>query len=193
MKLPISSTLSANPSWRRRLLTALCTVAVLAATAGVALAAAPSTGHAGAATIQPRSINAGELYSLSVPGVTGEGTRGTGNIEVDSWSWGVSRTALTGTGVSAAAKSAPLVIVRQIDKASPGLYRQCVVGTIDKTVTLYVQPITASGDVLSIQLNNAHVTNVSWNGAGGGDRPTESVTFVYTASKITYSTPIIIG
>lgn len=69
----------------------------------------------------------------------------------------------------------PFVIVREVDKASPLLMKACASGEHLKEVDI---DDVSNGKTVHYVLSDVVISSV--NKAGGGDRPTESVTFNYT-------------
>lgn len=127
---------------------------------------------------------------LKVDGVNGEATdvNHKDEIEVVSWSWGVSQVVgapSPGGGSPGKAHVSDLAIVKHVDKASPNLLRHCLKGTHFPTVVL-AQRKSGAGNVnfLTITLNEVFVTSVS--DASDGGKPTESVSFAFAKVAYTY-------
>ncbi len=139
-----------------------------------------------------------------------------GWIDVLSFSWGVSQPAFkmaigvgAGTG-SARAAFKPLTIIKQVDKASPLLFRQSANGRRIPSATLEVV-LRLEGDraghvLYAYKFEEILVTSVSVSGetsddtgaatdrpsasattGGGDDRPLESVTLNYSRMQVTYT------
>lgn len=137
------------------------------------LAALPSP--AGAAVTVERS-------TLTIPGYPK-------TIDLLSWSFGVSSTSSTG-GSTGQPRYGDLVVKKSWDQSSPllltnlttakGLGQVTLVGAATTTNPLG-KPIT---QYLTWTFTNTYVTSIQWG--GGGDRPSESVAFSYTAVTLTY-------
>lgn len=137
---------------------------------------------------------------LKLDGVTGESQKSghKGEIEITSFSWGVSNPTTAGhTGGLAAGKSAhaDFSIVKVTDKSSPTLFLNCCMGKHFDKMTLGVQKSTGNntGEVyLQMDFKNVYVTSLSWAGTGGAggaasaDTPHETVSFSYEEVKLSY-------
>jgi type VI secretion system secreted protein Hcp len=167
-------------SVKSRILIAVTVSTLALGTVGAVAAASAAKRHA---------LNSNEIYSMSATGLTGEGTAGTGSIEINSFQWGVSRGSTTAaTGASAGkAHLNDLTVTREIDAASPTFFSDCYSGKHFTEVDLFIQSAGEGigGDSLTIKLIHAVVTSVTWNG-GAGDTPVENVTFGFQADQIIY-------
>jgi type VI secretion system Hcp family effector len=77
----------------------------------------------------------------------------------------------------------PFVIMKEVDKASPKLYEACAHGEhFPEVVIMLNEP---GGRWVHYKLTDAIITSI--NKSGGGDNPTESVTFTYQQIEWTYS------
>jgi type VI secretion system secreted protein Hcp len=127
---------------------------------------------------------------LFVDGVTGPSTSKTGAIDILSFSWGVSNTAVYGAGASGKEAKAGradfqnLTIMKVLDKTTPLLADHCASGDILKKVyILYDKPVgDKQDDYFRIYLEDALVTSVSLSGSN--ENPTESISFAF--QKIEY-------
>lgn len=127
---------------------------------------------------------------LKIAGVDGEATQKDhkGEIELYSWSWGVSNQAFTGGGGSGKGKAQPsdLTIVKRMDKASPTIAKHCATG---KHFTDAVLTAAKSGDgqkdFLKVTLKEVFITNYQVSGSSGADL-TESVTMSFGDIEIGY-------
>jgi type VI protein secretion system component Hcp len=80
-----------------------------------------------------------------------------------------------------------IVVTEALDKASPLLWNKCVSGTHFVTVTLYRDPASSSsgapwGDAMTVIMSNVRISRISIN--SGGDRPTESMSFLFAKIKV---------
>jgi len=175
-----------NQSHRGQILGVVAIVATLVV--GLILvqgAAAPRSASA-APRVAPRVLMPGEIITMDVPGINGDHTRGTGTIEVDSFTWGALFTGPTGSGAGhPSGKTENLVVLRQVDKASPLFFKDCITGLMFKAVTVYVEPGGTGGDAMTIKLGVAHIISTHW--VVGSSPPQETVTFGFRTESITYS------
>jgi len=132
---------------------------------------------------------------LKLAGVTGESQKQghTGEIELNSFSWGASNPTTVGKGSGMAAGKvafSDFSIMKVTDKSSPTLFLNCSSGNHFTTGTVAIQKATggATGETyLQYDFTNVFVTSIQWSGStGGDDTPTESVSFAYEQVQITY-------
>lgn len=155
-----------------------------------------STMVASAGTLRSSALVAGGTTSLLVPGITGSGTpKGPGYIDVLSWSWGInnigSQSSSAGAGRTGKVHVHDISITKVIDQTSPLFWKNCAAGSHYKEVVLYMDPAPSSvgapsGDSMVLTLENVLISGVSLS--GGGDRPTESVSFTFSKIKVDYFT-----
>jgi type VI secretion system secreted protein Hcp len=104
-----------------------------------------------------------------------------GEVEVLSWSWGVSRPASPTPGSGASTGKASFhdfVITHHIDKSSPLLLRACATGEHIKEATITVRKAgKAQQEYLTVKMSDVLVSNVSQGGAEGGTSETVSLVF----------------
>src|SRR5437762_4191097 len=103
-------------------------------------------------------------------------------IEVLSFSWGVTNAGVVSPGGGAGAGKATfqdLSIVHQIDKASPLLLKACATGTHIKDATItHRKAGKGQQEYLIVKLNDVIITGVTHGGASG--QPfSESVTMAF--------------
>ena len=156
------------PKGRRR------TRSLVVAGAITALVSVALAGGAGASSMTAHALGAGDVYSMSIPGITGTGaTGGPGDIAIQSWSFGTSRSAtISPDGRQfrpGHAKAGTIIITRKIDAASPSLYGAITTGKFFPTVTLYVTPPASApgafgGDSATIVFSDVVVTGENWSG-----------------------------
>lgn len=110
-----------------------------------------------------------------------------GEIEVLSWSWGVSQTgtmAFGSGGGSGKAAFQDIHFTHHVDKASPTLAKACATGEHIKDAVLTVRKAgKGQQEFLFLKLSDVIITGVQQSGAGG-DAPSESVSIAF--SKITF-------
>ena len=112
-----------------------------------------------------------------------------GEIEVLSFSWGVSNSAsITGTGGGAGkATFHDIVFTHGIDKASPSLLRACATGQHIKEATItHRKAGKGQQEFLVIKLNDVIVTSVALNDASGGTS-SENVGLAFAQVDFAYS------
>jgi len=117
-------------------------------------------------------------------------------VEVLSWSWGVSRADGPGSGSGASSGKASFndfVITHHIDKASPLLLRACATGEHIKEATITVRKAgsKAQQEYLIVKMSDVVVSNVS---QGGADLATsEAVSLVFSKVEYQYKAQKIDG
>lgn len=129
---------------------------------------------------------------LYIDGVAGPSTSKPNFIDVLSFSWGVSQTAVYGAGASGKESKAGradfsnLTIMKVLDKTTPLLADHCASGDILKEVYIvYDKPVgTAQEDYFRIYLKDALITSVQLSGSN--ENPTESVSFAFQGVEIAY-------
>jgi type VI secretion system secreted protein Hcp len=130
---------------------------------------------------------------LYVDGVEGPSTSKPGHIDVLSFSWGVSQTAVYGAGASGKeakagrANFSDLSIMKVLDKTTPLLCDHCATGDILKKVyLLYDKPVgDKQAPYFRIWIKDALITSVQLSGSS--ENPTESVTFAFQGVEIAYA------
>jgi type VI secretion system secreted protein Hcp len=129
---------------------------------------------------------------LYVDGITGPSTSMTGAIDVLSFSWGVSQTAVYGAGASGKEAKAGradfsnLSIMKVLDKTTPLLCDHCASGNIlAKVYILYDKPVgDAQAPYFRIYVKDALITSVQLSGSN--ENPTESVSFAFQGVEVGY-------
>jgi len=130
---------------------------------------------------------------LIIDGVSGPSTSKTNAIDVLSFSWGVSQTAVYGAGASGKEAKAGradfsnLTVMKVLDKTSPLLSDHCATGDILKKVELiYDKPVKdEQQDYFKIELTDALITSVQLSGSN--ENPTESVSFAFQKVAVSYN------
>src|SRR5579871_2690378 len=129
---------------------------------------------------------------LYVDGVEGPSTSKTGHIDILSFSWGVSQTAVYGAGASGKEAKAGradftnLTIMKVLDKTSPLLMDHCASGNIlPKVYIVYDKPVgDKQADYFRIYLQDALITSQQLSGSN--ENPSESVSFAFQAVEVAY-------
>jgi len=113
-------------------------------------------------------------------------------MDVLSWSWGMSQTGGTHTGSGAGAGNvqvSDLSITKWIDKSSPNLMQSCAMGTTLDEGLLTVRKAGGKSPVeyLKITMSEVIVTHVQTGGSQGEDKLTENVTLNFKKVKVEYT------
>jgi len=134
-----------------------------------------------------------ESWFLKIDGIQGESVDKVhkGEIDVESWSWGVVNEGSPGTGSGGGAGRASFEdfhFVTRISKASPQLFLSCATGVHHKDATLSGRRggDKTSGDFLKYKLSDVQVTSVQHAG-GGSDLPIEQLSLSYGRFEITFT------
>jgi type VI secretion system secreted protein Hcp len=130
---------------------------------------------------------------LMIDGRPGPSTSKEKAIDILSFSFGASQTAVIGVGSSGGearsgrANLADISIMKVVDKTSPLLFDDCVTGNYLKTVDIiYDKPMgDDQQDYYKIHLENALITSIQHSGSS--ENPVESVSFAYSKIKVSYN------
>jgi len=110
-------------------------------------------------------------------------------IEVLSWSWGVSQTGTMAFGSGGGAGKAAfqdIHFTHHVDKASPTLAKACATGEHIKDALLTVRKAgKGQQEFYIIKLSDVIVTSVQQSGAGG-DAPSENVSINFSKIVVDY-------
>jgi type VI secretion system secreted protein Hcp len=130
---------------------------------------------------------------LVIDGRPGPSTSKSGAIDILSFSFGASQTAVIGAGSSGGEARAgranvqDLTIMKVLDKVSPLLFDDCVTGNYLKKVdVIYDKPMGDSQeDYFKIHLEDALITSIQLSGSS--ENPVESVSFAFSKIKVSYN------
>src|SRR5713101_4485846 len=119
-----------------------------------------------------------------------QGDKPQGEIEIDSFHWGVTQTATLAAGGGGGASKPQFQdfhFVSQVSKASPKLFLRCADGEHIKEATLTCRK--AGGDqqplaFLVVKMNDVLVS--SFQQSGNGDFPTESISLNFAKVDFTF-------
>jgi type VI secretion system secreted protein Hcp len=133
-----------------------------------------------------------ERWFLKLDGISGESTNSThkGEIDVDSWSWGLSNTGSSGGGGGGGAGKVSFQdfhFVSRISKASPALFLACASGSHIKQAQLSGVRNSGKGkgtDFLTYKFRDVLVTSLLQGDSEGGP-PTEQYSLNF--SKVEWS------
>jgi type VI secretion system secreted protein Hcp len=134
---------------------------------------------------------AGAIFAR-IAGIKGESVDAKHKDEIDvlSWSWGVSQSGSMphgGGGGSGKATFADFVFSHHIDKASPLLMKACATGQhiVDATITQR-RAGTAQLEFLLITMTDVLVVSVSNGGSVEGEATTETVALAFAKVDVEY-------
>jgi type VI secretion system secreted protein Hcp len=130
---------------------------------------------------------------LMIDGRPGPSTSKTDAIDILSFSFGASQTAVIGVGSSGGEARAgranlqDITIMKVVDKVSPLLFDDCVTGNYLATVDIiYDKPMgDDQQDYYKIHMEDALITSVQHSGSS--ENPVESVSFAYSKIKVSYN------
>jgi type VI secretion system secreted protein Hcp len=130
---------------------------------------------------------------LVIDSIPGPSTSRTNAIDILSFSFGASNSAVLGAGSSGGearagrANFSDITIMKVLDKTSPLLFDSCVNGTfLEKVELLYDKPVGGTPtDYFTILLDNALISSVQLSGSS--ENPVESVSFAFSKVKVSYN------
>lgn len=127
---------------------------------------------------------------IKFDGVDGEATHADhkGEIEILSWTWGVSNRSQIAGGGSGKGKAEPgnFHFMHNYDKASPILAKKCAQGVHFPTVTMTARKSgEGQKDFLKVTLKEVFITSAQPSGSSGGDI-VESVEMSYASIDFSY-------
>ena len=113
-----------------------------------------------------------------------------GEIDILSWSWGMSQSGTTHTGPGGGAGKVnvqDLSFVHYVDKSSANLMKMCCNGKHFEEATLVVRKAGEMPlEYLIVTMKGGLISSVSTGGSGGEDRITENVTLNFSEFKTEY-------
>lgn len=130
---------------------------------------------------------------IKVEGVDGEATaKGfEKQIQIFSFSWGVSNPSTIGMGGGGGSGKASLSsfnVMKSTDKASPSLFVACATGKHFPKITCTLRKSGGKPiDYLVYDFEECFIDSLQWSGSSGGDdRPTESLSIAFGKVTISY-------
>jgi type VI secretion system secreted protein Hcp len=128
-----------------------------------------------------------------VDGVPGPSTSLSNAIDILSFSFGASNSAVFGAGASGGesragrANLSEVSIMKVLDKTSPTMFGNCVTGDYINSVDIqYFKPMGSKQDVyFKIHMEKVVITSVQLSGSN--ENPTESVSFAFAKVKVSYN------
>lgn len=132
---------------------------------------------------------------LKLDGITGESEKkgAEGWIEIFSFSNGAANHSSVASGTGSGAGKvdlSSLSLSKQLDKSSPFLFLDCCKGTHIATGQLIVREATGAETTqvyFQYDLTEVFIDSISWGGAAGGGKPSESVSLSSKTLQITYT------
>lgn len=133
-------------------------------------------------------------FHLKVDGIEGESLdeKHKGEIEIDSFTWGVTQEGSTGRGGGGGtgkANYSDIKFVKRADKASPKLVKAASSGEHIKSAVLTCRKASGKGgqvEYLKITLEDVMVNSFQSSGAAGGGSSVPSESFSFNFAKIKY-------
>jgi type VI secretion system secreted protein Hcp len=132
-------------------------------------------------------------WFLKIDGIEGESLDKAhkGEIEVLSWSWGVTNEGSPGPGGGGGTGKPSFQdfhFVANISKASPKLFLSCATGVHHKDALLTGRRAgEKAAEFLKYKLSDVQVSSVQQSGDTGSDRPTEQFSLRYGRFEISYA------
>ncbi len=130
---------------------------------------------------------------LIIDGIPGPSTSKKDAIDILSFSFGASNSAVIGAGASGGetragrADISNITVMKVLDKTSPALFEKCVAGAFLKKVDIiYDKPMgNKQEDYFKLHMEDALITSVQLSGSN--ENPTESVSFAFSKVKVGYN------
>jgi type VI secretion system secreted protein Hcp len=149
-----------------------------------------TTGVLASSLLVSSNAMAASSMFLKLDGIKGESTddKHRDQIDVLSWSWGVSNgAAQTRRGTLPRACVQDLSFTKFVDTASADLIMDGMLGDVIATGTLVVQKGTEQPhEYIRLVMKNVTVTSFTTGGSGGEDRLTENVTLHFESMQFQY-------
>lgn len=132
-----------------------------------------------------------DVMYLKLDGIAGESAdnKHAREIEVESYSWGISSSGAKSAGsASGAATIDQFVISKRVDSASPHLFRAALTGARLKSANFVVVRAAgrANNEYIRITLEDVSVVSVKSSGAQSGP-PHEQITFNFRKASYSYA------
>ena len=131
---------------------------------------------------------------LTINGITGESQKSgaEGWIEIFSFSNGASNPSSVAFGTGSGAGKVDISSIslqKQLDIASPNLFQNCCNGTHASTGSMIVREATGSTTTetyYQYDMQEVFIDSISWGGAAGGGKPSESLSVSCKVLSVTY-------
>jgi type VI secretion system secreted protein Hcp len=132
---------------------------------------------------------------LKLDGITGESQKSgaEGWIEIFSFSNGASNPSSVAFGTGSGAGKvdlSSLSLQKQLDKSSPYLFADCCSGTHVASGQMIVREATGGETTqtyFQYDMTEVFIDSISWGGAAGGGKPSESVSLSAKSLQVTYT------
>lgn len=126
---------------------------------------------------------------LKLDGIPGESKDAKHKDEIDvySWSWGISVPIATGGGGGASGRATPkeLVVVKEIDKSTPILMKACCEGQHIQGGTLTLVNKETRLEYLKIKMTDILISNYQTGGSNaGGAIPVDQISFNFSQINV---------
>jgi type VI secretion system secreted protein Hcp len=136
----------------------------------------------------------GSVYFLKIPEIPG-GSQEKGHedeIEISSWSWGLSKPGGAGSGSGGAAGKPTfedLSLQKQVDKASPGLAKACATGEHFREAELAAERGAGRKllDLIVIKLSDVTITGFQESVEDVGSLPSDSFSIRFAKIDFSYT------
>ena len=153
-------------------------------------AGASCSGGDGTVEAPPDGSGASLDMFLKIDGIKGESqdSKHKDEIEIESFSWGVSQSGTTAAGGGAGAGKAnfnDLSFTKRLDKASPVLFVKSATGAHIKEAVLTIEKAGDGFQVAEIKLSDILVSGLT-QGGSSNSVPAESVSLNYAKIEVTY-------
>jgi type VI secretion system secreted protein Hcp len=131
-------------------------------------------------------------YFLKIDGVRGESSddKHKGEIELVSWSWGISQTGsavVAGGGGSGKAEFQDVLITMPVSRASPRLMQSCASGKHHKTAVLTVRKAGKSQqEFLVVKLEDVLISGYQTGGSSGSDVILDQVALGFSTVRMEF-------
>jgi type VI secretion system secreted protein Hcp len=132
-------------------------------------------------------------YFLKLDGIKGESTADKHKDEIDimSFSWGLTQAATAGFGGGAGAGKVQMQdfhFTSKVSKASPQLFLSCASGKHIPTATITARKAgERQQDFLVIKMNDILISSYQASGSAGGDLPTDQFSLNFAQIEYTYT------
>jgi type VI secretion system secreted protein Hcp len=127
-------------------------------------------------------------YFLKIDGVDGESTddKHKGEINIESWSWGVSQTTTAGGARAGKSCASPMSFTKPVDKSSPALAANAVSGmVIPRAILIGRKAGEGQQEYLKYELKNVMVTSYQ-TGGSSQSLPTDQFSLNFASATVEY-------
>jgi type VI secretion system secreted protein Hcp len=130
-------------------------------------------------------------FFLKIDGIEGESAddRHAGEIDVDSWSWGVTHAAAPTVGSGASAgrpQPQDFTFVARISKASPSLFVSSASGEHLRSAVLSARRAGQTQEFLKLTMSEVRISSFRSVGGASDSPPMDEVSLAYTSLRVEY-------